>query len=291
MTINYVPHEKINLKSSPDFSEVWLHDRIAENTSILGLGELDVVQRERVQQGGGRLDMLLSDPQGETHYEVEIMLGATDPSHIIRCLEYWDIERRRYPGHDHVAVLIAEEVTSRYLNVISLLSGTIPIVAIQVNALKVGDDSLVLDFVKVQDQRALRTDESGNSGGEDVDRSMWEDRVGTKIMGIADDLIDILNETANPAVELKYKKRHLGICTSQSFFNVGVMWPKKSFLAVKFDLDDRESWIAEFENAGLDYTTRKERGVVLRLRKNELKDNKELVTRFLSAAIEESQAG
>jgi hypothetical protein len=33
------------------------------------------------------------------------MLGATDESHIIRCIEYWDIERRRYPAYEHCAVL------------------------------------------------------------------------------------------------------------------------------------------------------------------------------------------
>ena len=30
--------------------------------------------------------------------------------------EYWDIERRRYPQYDHCAVLIAEDITSRFLN-------------------------------------------------------------------------------------------------------------------------------------------------------------------------------
>jgi len=34
---------------------------------------------------------------------VELMLGSVAPSHIIRCIEYWDIERRRYPGYDHIA--------------------------------------------------------------------------------------------------------------------------------------------------------------------------------------------
>jgi hypothetical protein len=43
----------------------------------------------------GRFDPLLEDPDPEaaTRYEVEIQLGATDESHIIRTLEYWDIER------------------------------------------------------------------------------------------------------------------------------------------------------------------------------------------------------
>ena len=30
-----------------------------------------------------------------------------DESHIIRTIEYWDIERRRYPQYEHVAVIVA----------------------------------------------------------------------------------------------------------------------------------------------------------------------------------------
>ena len=56
-----------------------------------------MLERERVQRGGGRIDMLLTDSENNARFEVEIMLGATDPSHIVRCIEYWDIERRRYP--------------------------------------------------------------------------------------------------------------------------------------------------------------------------------------------------
>jgi hypothetical protein len=55
----------------------------------------------------GRLDLLLEDPDPEaaTRYEVEIQLGATDEPHIIRTLEYWDIERKRYPQYEHCAVM------------------------------------------------------------------------------------------------------------------------------------------------------------------------------------------
>ena len=87
------------------------------------------------------------------------MLGATDESHIIRCIEYWDIERLRYPGYEHCAVLIAEDITSRFLNLIALLAGTVPLVAIQLNALRVGDNNVVLNFVRVLDQRLLRRDD------------------------------------------------------------------------------------------------------------------------------------
>lgn len=82
MPLSYAKHELISLRHNPDFPEVWLPDRICEDTSILGLGDLDVIARERVQYAGGRLDMLLSETEKSIRYEVEIMLGSTDPSHI-----------------------------------------------------------------------------------------------------------------------------------------------------------------------------------------------------------------
>ena len=42
------------------------------------------------------MDLLLQEADGSDRYEVEIQLGATDESHIIRTIEYWDIERKRY---------------------------------------------------------------------------------------------------------------------------------------------------------------------------------------------------
>ena len=120
--ITYTKHEHISLKGHPEFNEKWLQDRIPEEPTMLGLGEVSLLGRERTQARAGRLDILLSNLEQDQRYEVELMLGATDESHIIRCIEYWDIERRRYPGYEHCAVLVAEDITSRFLNVIGLLS-------------------------------------------------------------------------------------------------------------------------------------------------------------------------
>jgi RecB family endonuclease NucS len=138
MSLSYAEHERLDLKAHREFNEVWIHDRIADSPGLLGLGELELLARERRQEKAGRLDLLLQDADGECRYEVEVMLGATDPSHIIRTIEYWDIERRRYPGYEHVAVIVAEDITSRFLNVLGLFSGSIPLVAIQMSALRVG---------------------------------------------------------------------------------------------------------------------------------------------------------
>lgn len=43
--------ENISLKNS-EFNEDWLQARIAENPQILGLGELDLIERERKHKSG-----------------------------------------------------------------------------------------------------------------------------------------------------------------------------------------------------------------------------------------------
>ncbi len=104
--LNYVKAEKIWLKKHPELNEVWLRERIVEDPQILGLGDLETKDVERSQPSAGRLDLLLQDSESGKRYEVELMLGAVNESHIIRCIEYWDIERKRYPQYDHTAVLV-----------------------------------------------------------------------------------------------------------------------------------------------------------------------------------------
>ena len=105
--------KQVSLKSHPNYNEKWLQDQIAEDPTILGLGNLSLRAKEKVQASGGRLDLLLEDLDADTpkRYECELQLGATDESHIIRTIEYWDLERKRYPQYDHTAVLVAEDVT------------------------------------------------------------------------------------------------------------------------------------------------------------------------------------
>jgi hypothetical protein len=117
------------------FDEYWLQDQIAENPACLGLGELEAIAKERQQSSGGRLDILLKNPEDDSMYEVEVMLGETDETHIIRTIEYWDNEKRKWPQRQHFAVLVAEHIDRRFFNVVHLLSYSIPIIAIQVSML------------------------------------------------------------------------------------------------------------------------------------------------------------
>src|SRR5438552_6422742 len=138
--MKFVKPDRIWLKDHAELNEKWIQDRIADDPSILGLGDLVLKDKEKIQPRAGRLDLLLQDDADTPRrYEVELQLGRTDESHIIRTVEYWDIERRRYPQYDHCAVIIAEDITSRFLNVISLFNSAIPIIAIQMTAFAITD--------------------------------------------------------------------------------------------------------------------------------------------------------
>src|SRR5215472_6410780 len=114
--------------------ERWLQERILENPGLLGLGPLEIVSREHRQPVGGRIDFLMRDE--ENYYEVEVMLGKLDESHIIRSIEYCDLERQRHHQEDHRAVIVAERITSRFFNVLRLLNRSVPMIAIQLSVFR-----------------------------------------------------------------------------------------------------------------------------------------------------------
>ena len=83
MPLEYLKHEPISLRKHPDFSEVWLHERICKDTSILGLGELTVIDRERIQFAGGRLDILLADVSSSSVPTSKNLQNSTSHSHFL----------------------------------------------------------------------------------------------------------------------------------------------------------------------------------------------------------------
>ena len=226
--LEYVEHQHLWLKTNPDYDEGWLRDRIYDNPKILGLGDLEVRDVERRQPGGGRLDLLLQDAETDHRYETEIQLGATDETHIIRSIEYWDIERKRFPQYEHSAVLIAEDITSRFLNVIGLLNSSVPLIAIQLNAVRVGE-SISLVFTTVLDQITLGPAYEDEATYEPKDRSWWETKGSTSTLALVDGLMETLIDI-DSSLSLNYNKYYIGIRQSERPNNFVLFRPRKAHL-------------------------------------------------------------
>jgi hypothetical protein len=251
MNMTYVKHETISLKLHDELNEKWVQELIANDPKILGLGDLVLRDKERVQPRAGRLDLLLQDSETNRRYEIEIQLGATDETHIIRTIEYWDIEKKRYPQYDHCAVLIAENITSRFLNVIQLFNGTIPLIAIQMQAIKIGDN-VTLVFTKVMDEmvRGL-VDEDEDADAAPTDRAYWEDRGTKATVHLADQLLEIARE-CDPSLELKYNKFYIGLSKDGQPYNFVIFRPQKNTVRIELKLPRTDETDKLIENAGFE---------------------------------------
>jgi hypothetical protein len=71
MALNYEKLTHLSLKTHSTLDEKWVQDRIAEDPTILGLGDVILKDRERNQPRAGRLDLLLQ--------EADELLGVLKP--------------------------------------------------------------------------------------------------------------------------------------------------------------------------------------------------------------------
>ena len=282
MSLKFIKPERILLANHPEYREKWVQERIAEDPSILGLGDIVLRDKERSQPHGGRLDLLFQDAESNTRYEVELMLGSTDESHIIRTIEYWDVERKRYPQYDHYAVIVAEDITSRFLNVVGLFNGFIPLIGLQMNALKFGEQ-ISLVFTKVVDAVSLGLDDEGDEIQAVTDRNFWETERGTKeTVALADEMLDLI-KTFAPDMELKYNKYYIGLAKDGQPNNFAIFRPKKSSFRAEIGLKSSPDIDKQFEEVGIDVMDYDKRWGKYRLRlsKNDIKKHSELLLKLL----------
>ncbi|UOG91602.1 MAG: hypothetical protein L3K52_15605 [Candidatus Thiothrix sulfatifontis] len=196
--------------------EKWLQDIIEKDPSLLPFENLQLVSRERRQSSGGKLDFLMKSLDDSSMYEVEIMLGDTDPSHIIRCIEYWDIEKRRFPQRQHFAVLIAESFNRRYFNIIQLFSLNIPMIAVQLDIIE-SDNNYIVNFTKIMDIYEEVDDETESA---EVKEDYWE-RDSPWVNNAAKKIVEELKKI-DPSISLKYTQSYIAITkagVNQYYFN------------------------------------------------------------------------
>jgi len=278
-------HKAQKVKLSDHFDELWLQNQIEADPTILGLGDVVVLRRERRQSSGGRLDFLLHDPETETLYEVEMQLGATDETHIIRTIEYWDIEKRKNPSKEHRAVIAAESITNRFFNVIYLLNRAIPIIALQLDVLKVQDD-LVLHFTKVLDTYEPPEDAIA-LGGEAVDRPYWEGRANPKSVAAADAIIDLCRRSY-PDLRVTYNKSHIAVGTQRQ--NFCWLHPRKKQIHCHGSFYAEESTDkarAILEQAGVPFTEGEQGDLRFTLATKDIEDKREALKQAFALAIKE----
>ena len=284
--MQYIKLDKINLKNDPTINEKWVQSIIANDPSILGLGDILLKDMERKQPRAGRLDLLFQD-ENNRRYCVELQLGKTDESHIIRTIEYWDLEKKRYPQYEHVAVIIAEDITSRFLNVISLFNSHIPIIAIQMNAIKL-DNQIGLQFVTVLDETALQNynDDEEPELQISVDRSYWEEKATKETVTLADKLLALIHKHIDKNINLKYNKFYIGLERMGLINNFITFKPRKMNIIIQPKLERNSDYNTMIENTGLDFLDYDARGgrYRIKLTKNDIESHEEFLVQLFKSS-------
>ncbi len=274
-----------SIKQHPVLNEKWVQEVIAGDPGILGLGELVLKDKERIQPTGGRLDLLFQEVEGSTRYELELQLGATDETHVIRTIEYWDVERRRYPQYDHVAVLVAENVTTRFLNVISLFNGFIPIIVLQLTAIEM-DGAIGLHFTKVVDAFRLGAVDDDESGAEPTDRAYWEGRATPRSVVLADDVLKMC-KSFDASLELKYNKHYIGFARNGMAFNFASCHPRKAAMNLSLKIPRTDEIDQKLEQSKLELLEYARWGAYrIKLDAQTVGEQRELIESLLKQAYE-----
>lgn len=279
----YIKLETISLKSHDEINEKWVQQKIEDDPSILGLGELTLRQSEKIQQSGGRLDILLQDDASDTRYTVELQLGKTDETHIIRTIEYWDNERKRNANYKYVAVIIAEDITNRFFNVISLFNKSIPIIAIQIKAIKYKDE-IGLDFTKVLD---LITPDEDQEAGEIVDKVYWEKKGTKDTVKLTEKVLTYIEEFVE-GFSLKYNKHYIGLSQNDIAKNFVTFIPRKESLQIAFKIRRNEKTDKFLEDSELDQLAYDNQWSQYRIRvkSKDISDSKDKIIQLLKTAYE-----
>jgi hypothetical protein len=248
--------EAVELRSL-GLDEKWLQSEILKDTNILGLGELEVLSRERRQPQGGKIDFLMYSQEVETYYEVEVMLGALDESHIVRTIEYWDVERQRRPSAEHRAVIVAEKITSRFFNVLRLLNRSVPMIAVQLEAFKIDENSVVLHAVTVLDVAEEAPEAYVAEEAEETDRKYWEQKRDATSLAVMDKILSSL-KTIGIEERVSYNKHHIALGSTGNNF----CWfhPRKTvgFCHLEFKLtpESRDEQLSNLQKTGIDASAR-----------------------------------
>ena len=277
-----VKQEKLNLSMHNELNENWVQQVIADNPKILGLGDLILKDKERLHPKAGRLDLLLQDTDSKRRYEVEIQLGKVNESHIIRTIEYWDIERKRYPQYDHCAVIIAEDITSRFLNVIGLFNGFIPLIAIQMSAYQLNENEVSLIFTTVLDELNHGFEEEDEETKEVTDRNYWVNKGTKETVALADQILEII-KVFNPHFELKYNKFYIGLAKNGIANNFVSFKPQKNSLSLEIKLKQSTEIQEKLDEAKLD-TSYYDKKYRISIEEKDIRNHKELLENLMKQA-------
>src|SRR5262249_9054310 len=125
-----------------------------------------------------------------------------------------------------------------------------PLVAVQMNAVKLGDQVSLVCSTVLGEVRLGLVDED-EEVQEVTDRAYWEKRGSKNTLAMADELLNIIKKI-DSTLELKYNKFYIGLARGGQPSNFVVFRSKKDWLRLEARLPRAEETQAQLEKEGLD---------------------------------------
>jgi hypothetical protein len=278
------PVKAVEIPISHFGKEAYIQELLAKDPSLLGFGDLILIGSEIKQSSSSRLDLLFKSADDSTRYEVEVQLGPTNESHIIRTIEYWDIERRQKPSKKHIAVLVAERITSRFFNVIGLFNRQIPIAAIQMQAYDVGGHKTII-FTSILNH-SHPFDDTEEELYQATDSVYWKSRTSEAIMNIVDEIL-ALAKAKDKTAEFKYTKGYIKIHLDGKSNRFATITPQKKRIGLALLSPKSIEMDRMIEDAGyeLDYDEGREK-YLFSIYPDDFEDDKESLRKIIHSAYD-----
>jgi hypothetical protein len=204
-----------------------------------------------------RLDLLAEDKDNQYRYAIELMLGRLDKSHIVRTVDYWLRKKTREKRDEWqtvavaVAVVVAEDVrNSRYFNVVKFLTEKMPMVVVEMRALKVGNN-LTVACSTLLDGRDQAEEEEVEEPSSPKDRETWLQKSSPASIEAVDQIEKLL-KAIDSKVSVNWPNRNfVGLQVGNRSANFVTFAPKKKFVRVSARfLQDSEKWKNRLQKAG-----------------------------------------
>ena len=170
-----------------------------------------------------------------------------------------------------------------------LMSGSIPMMAIQLDALRVGDQ-LLLNFTPILDLTELRGDDTDDDGGGgQADRAYWEKKVGAGLMSLSDEILGMINGSATTPQEFNYLRGYIGLQSNGVVKNFIHLSPKrtKKFVHVVFRNSNAAAWKDRFEEVGVPVSSKRAKRFRITVTNEKFAENKELIGEAIAESVKE----
>ncbi len=170
---------------------------------------------------------------------------------------------------------------------VQLFNGTIPLIALQMQAIRLGEH-ITLMFTTVMDELARGVvDEDEDAESTPTDRAYWEKRATKGTVSLADDLLGVLS-TFDPSLKLKFNKFYIGLDKDGQPYNFVTFRPKKNQLTLELKLPQSAELDAKIDAAELDTLEYNKRWGIYRLRltKDDVESKADVIKELARIAFE-----